>query len=105
MAGEVVNYTNETKKIFAVSDMEYIPGKPQGLLETAVMIASVTQCDINQNLKAPEGKTQFGFTSKEMEITGDGWILTRRGRKFSSPPPFYSIPEQRELEVEVDISY
>ncbi|RDI85061.1 hypothetical protein Vi05172_g5044 [Venturia inaequalis] len=79
MAGEVVNYTNETKKIFAVSDMEYIPGKPEGLLETAVMIASVTQCDINQNLKAPEGKTQFGFTSKEMEITGDGWILTRRG--------------------------
>jgi hypothetical protein len=81
MAGEVVNYTNDTKTIYTVSDIEYIPGKPKGLLNVAIMIASVDQCDGGKmGLKVPEGKTKFDFTSKDMVITGDGWILTRRGR-------------------------
>ncbi|KAF2435217.1 hypothetical protein EJ08DRAFT_656841 [Tothia fuscella] len=80
MSGEVVNYTNDTKVIYSVSDIEYIPGRPVGSLDVFVQILSVSQCDGgNIMLHAPEGKKVFSFESKNMTVLHDGYILSRRG--------------------------
>jgi hypothetical protein len=87
MTGEVVNYSNNTKKIYAVSDMEYLPGKLGGLLDVAIMIARVTQCDGgNAALKLPQGEMKLEFRSREMRVTQDGYILTRRGHLHGMSP-------------------
>jgi hypothetical protein len=78
MTGEVVNYTNDTKKIYSVSDIEYISGRPTGSMDVSITILSVNQCDGgNPMLKPPEGKNVFSFQSKNMTITQNGYILTR----------------------------
>jgi hypothetical protein len=79
MSGEVVNYTNDTKVIYAVSDIEYIPGRPKESLDVVVQVLSVNQCDSNNiMLRPPEGKKKFSFDSKNMTVLADGYILSRR---------------------------
>jgi hypothetical protein len=79
MSGEIVNYTNDTKVIYAISDMEYVPGRPKDSLDVVVQVMSVNQCDTNNiMLHAPEGKKKFSFESKNMTVLADGYILSRR---------------------------
>jgi hypothetical protein len=66
--------------IYSVSDVEYMPGRPQGSLDVVVQVLSVNQCDSgNIMLHAPEGKKVFSFESKNMTVLHDGYILSRRG--------------------------
>lgn len=49
-------------------------------MDVSITILSVNQCDGGLPMLKPlEGKTVFSFKSKNMTITQDGWILTRRG--------------------------
>jgi hypothetical protein len=48
VTGEIINYGNETKKIYAVSDVEYMPGKPEGYMEASVTIVTVNQVKASQ---------------------------------------------------------
>ncbi|KAF2668934.1 hypothetical protein BT63DRAFT_478836 [Microthyrium microscopicum] len=80
MSGEVVNYSNDTKVIYAVSDVEFIPGRPPGSLDVQVQVLSVNQCETKDiRLHAPEGKKAFSFQSQNITVLNDGYILSRRG--------------------------
>jgi hypothetical protein len=90
LSAEIVNYTNDTKKIYSVTEMEYVPGLPKGALDTGLQIIDVTQCDSSTGgmqghsgsegmIMAPKDKKKFSVESKKMSITQDGFILFRRG--------------------------
>jgi hypothetical protein len=71
---EVVNYNDQPKTIFAVLDMEYIPGRTK--YEVSTESISVTQCDgTGTGIKPQPGQKKFEATSKEMTIQMDGFIF------------------------------
>jgi hypothetical protein len=79
VTGEVVNYNNETKTIYAVSEIEYIPGKVKGFKDVVTQILQVNQCEGgNLGLHAPVGKNVFSFSSANMTSLQDGFILGGR---------------------------
>jgi hypothetical protein len=79
MTGEIINYTNDTKVIYSVTELEYIPGRPAGSLDVVTQILSVNQCETSDlKLRPPGGQKIFSFKSKEMTVIQDGYILSRR---------------------------
>jgi hypothetical protein len=78
---ELVNYGTETKNIYIVTEVEYVPGSTPGMMDTSVGIMSVNQCDRIPNpfLRAPKGKKAFTMQSKNITIVQDGYMLSRRG--------------------------
>jgi hypothetical protein len=86
MTGEIVNYTNETKDIYTVSEVEYIDGRPDGMLDTDVVVLNVNQCISGDlALHPPEGKKKFSFGSPEMTVEKAGYIMSRRRFGLSYP--------------------
>jgi hypothetical protein len=92
LSAEIVNYTNDTKQIYSVTEMEYVPGRPRGSLDMGLQILDVGQCDTKAGaggmsgmsggegmIMAPKDKKVFSVESKKMSITQDGFILFRRG--------------------------
>jgi hypothetical protein len=81
MSAELVNYSKETKNIYAVTEIDYLPGSTPGIMDTSVGIMSVNQCDDLPNpfLQPPVGKKAFDMKSKEITILQDGYMLSRRG--------------------------
>jgi hypothetical protein len=74
---ELVNYTNNTKTVYAVLDMEYLQGKTK--YEVSTEAISVTQCDgTGTGIKAQPGVMKFGATSKNMTIQMDGLLFGAR---------------------------
>jgi hypothetical protein len=75
---EIVNYTNQTKKIFASVEYNYVPGKPKYDVSGATL--SVTQCDgANVGIHPPKGQKVFEVNSKDMKVEMDGYIFAVRG--------------------------
>jgi len=80
MTGEIINYTNDTKVVYSVSELEYIPGRPAGSLDVVTQVLSVNQCESSDvKLRPPGGQKIFSFKSKELTVIQDGYILARRG--------------------------
>src|ERR1700759_342308 len=79
VTGEIVNYSNETKKIYAVSDLEYVPGKPSDWMDVVIEIVGVNQCEGgNLSLRPPVGQNIYSLKSQNMTVLHDGYILNRR---------------------------
>jgi hypothetical protein len=78
---ELVNYGTETKNIYIVTEVDYVPGSTPGMMDTSVGIFSVNQCDRIPSpfLRAPPGKKAFTMQSKNITILQDGYMLSRRG--------------------------
>ncbi|KAF2670691.1 hypothetical protein BT63DRAFT_439670 [Microthyrium microscopicum] len=76
---EIVNYTNETKKVYASVDYNYVSGKPK--YDVSSVTLSVTQCNSNANvgIKPEKGQMVFGMASKNMTVQMDGYIFAVRG--------------------------
>lgn len=90
LTAEFVNYTNDTKAVYALVDMEYIPGRAN--LDVTLESLSVTQCDgTGLGIRPNTGQKKFGATGKEMAIQYDGYLfgirkfLARRVRNRSNP--------------------
>jgi hypothetical protein len=81
MSAELINYAKESKDVFAVTEIDYLPGNTPGMMDTSVGIMSVNQCDDIPNpfLRPPVGKKAFDMKSKEITILQDGYMLQRRG--------------------------
>jgi hypothetical protein len=79
--GEVINYSNEPRKIFVVPEIEYVPGKPEGVMDVSIQLLGATQCDssnLNFGLQPPPGQKVFSFKSKNISVLQNGYILSRR---------------------------
>lgn len=81
MSAELVNYGTETKNIYVVTEVYYVPDSTPDMMDTSVGIMSVNQCDRFPNpfLHAPPGMKAFVMQSKNITITQDGYMLSRRG--------------------------
>jgi Stress up-regulated Nod 19 len=81
MSAELINYAKESKNIYAVTEIDYLPGDTPGMMDTSVGIMTVNQCDLIPNpfLQSPVGKKMFDMKSKDITILQDGFMLSRRG--------------------------
>lgn len=77
--GEIVNYTNDTKLIYSVSDVEYVEAAPKDALDATMNIFDITMCSSGNSLEAPHGQMKWSVSSKKVQIVKDGTILYRRG--------------------------
>jgi hypothetical protein len=73
---DIVNYTNKTREVVSVTEMEYIPGKPAGLMDATQQLISPTSCDGNNSFTVSgEHKSRFTLESKEMTFLSDGIFI------------------------------
>jgi hypothetical protein len=81
LSAELINYAKETKNVYAVTEVDYLPGNTPGIMDTSVGIMSVNQCDDRPNpfLRPPTGKKNWEMKSREITILQDGYMLQRRG--------------------------
>jgi hypothetical protein len=80
LSAEIVNYKEESKKVFSISDIEYIEGVNTDTIHTSLHVLDISTCSLDKvDLAAPNGKTRYNATSQPVEITKAGYILTRRG--------------------------
>jgi hypothetical protein len=76
MNGDIVNYTNETKEVYSLIDLQYIDGKPAGSMEAVTQLWSVGQCDGQIGfVKPPPGQKIFSLKSQTMKVTQEGHFL------------------------------
>jgi hypothetical protein len=76
MTGDLVNYTNQTKKIYVKYEIDYLPGRQPGFDEAGLYMMSPGQCDGQFGMvKAPEGKKKFILSGSPITITRDGTLL------------------------------
>jgi hypothetical protein len=78
---DIVNYNNETQKVYTVSELEYYPGKPEGFLQGAMGGIDLGMCSGKSGMivQAPKGTSKFTFGGKEMTIGRDGYFLSLHG--------------------------
>jgi len=77
---DIVNYTNNTREVVSVTEMEYIPGKPAGLMDATQQLIDPTMCDGNNSGSVSRGhKAKFTLESKEMTFLSDGIFIQPRG--------------------------
>lgn len=80
MGGDIVNYTNETKTVYTLIDVQYIDGKPEGLQEAIAQFWNVGQCEGN-GFNIPEhspGQTKFAVKSPSLTMVQDGTFFAFR---------------------------
>jgi hypothetical protein len=73
LTAEIVNYTNNTKKIYAVVDMTFTNGRAK--LDVSSETLSVTQCDGSIGIRPKDGQKKFTVESKNMTVQMDGYIF------------------------------
>jgi hypothetical protein len=87
LTSELVNYTNSTKTVYMIVDMQYVPGKVK--MDASFETLSVTQCDSSApTIALPGAPKTFNMTSKELTMQSDGFIVG--ARRFSSILKRYS---------------
>jgi hypothetical protein len=85
MTTELVNYSNQDKELFALIDIEYIPGKLANGFDVTSETLSVTQCDTENKGIQPQGnQKKFSVLSKPMTLNVDGYIMNQRKSSFTS---------------------
>lgn len=85
MQGDLVNYTNETKSVYWVVDVQFVDGKPEGHQEAVTQLWNVGQCDGKTGFNAPKpkpGQSKFALASKNMTMVQDGTFLAFRKSSF-----------------------
>jgi hypothetical protein len=85
MNGDVINYTNETKIVYTLNEIEYIPGKVAGMADASMYVMVPGQCDGQFGLVLGNQQKAFTLKGTPMSVTRDGTILAFR--KFNSLPP------------------
>lgn len=88
MTGDIVNYTNESKTVYSLIDIEYMPGKPPGHMEAVTQLWSVGQCDGKVGaVKPPVGQKKFHLKSQVMNVAVNGTFIAfselHRARRVS----------------------
>jgi hypothetical protein len=79
LVGEFMNYRPESQKINIAIDVEYLPGKPEGYLNSQTIPFSAAAACENTRFNVPT--KQFSTESKEWAMPIDGYILNVRGHQ------------------------
>jgi Stress up-regulated Nod 19 len=80
---DIVNYNNNTRKVYTVSEVEYLEGKQPGFLQSVSTGIDLGMCNgLGQTgtfIYAPKNQKKFSFTGKDMTFERDGYILNAWG--------------------------
>jgi hypothetical protein len=79
LAGEFMNYRQQGQKIIIAIDFEYLPGRPEGYLNTNTITLSAAAGCKNVAFNVPT--KQYSTESKEWIMPIDGYITTVRGHE------------------------
>jgi hypothetical protein len=77
---DVVNYRNNERTVYSVSEIEYIPGKIEDLLPAELATINIGTCgdQIGTSIYAPKGQTKFSISGKEITMAQDGYLVNFR---------------------------
>jgi hypothetical protein len=81
---DIVNSKDYDQNVFLVTELEYLPGKPAGYLDSSQYIISPNSCDsalgvvAGQSIKPPPGVKKFHINGTDMTFTTDGYIVYSR---------------------------
>jgi hypothetical protein len=79
MAGDVVNLRNETRYVYTKADIEYVEGKPPGMMEASIQMLNVGECDGSLGIfNPPENQKKFSINGTAIDIVSDGYVITSR---------------------------
>jgi hypothetical protein len=78
---DVVNYNDQPKNIYVVSEIEYLPGKREGYMQSSVIDLDIGVCGGKSGLylQAPKGQPKFAFQGKDFTVERDGYFLAIHG--------------------------
>jgi hypothetical protein len=78
---DVINYNNDTRTVYTVSEVEFLQGKQPGFLQSVSTGIDVGMCTSQSGLGiyAPKDQLKFSFEGKEMTFERDGYILNAWG--------------------------
>ena len=81
---DVVNYNNEERQVYTVTEFEYLEGKPQGYLRASQQRVDPGICGGEDGgaIRPPHGQSKFQVKSQGIVAAADGWVLN--ARKFES---------------------
>lgn len=74
---EIVNYNPTNRTVFLNMELEYLDHKPEGYLDTSTIVVSATGCE-PPVYKAPSTEKKFTFTSENITISQNGFIVNAR---------------------------
>jgi hypothetical protein len=74
---DVVNYNNFEKTVYVYSEIEYLPGKPTGFIDTGLHLLNPGLCGGQQGtlIHLPKGVTKFQVNSTGIVAAFDGYIV------------------------------
>jgi hypothetical protein len=85
LMGEVVNYKNYTQKVFSVTDVEYVNGRAEGMLDAFPSVLSVNMCSPSgpdgkpKGIDVPHGQNKATFTSEPIVMARSGYFIYGTG--------------------------
>jgi hypothetical protein len=81
---DIVNYKDYDQNVWLVPEIEYIPGKPPGYLDSEKYTLSPNTCDSPLGamaggfIKPPPGAKKWAINGTDMTFTKDGYIVFSR---------------------------
>jgi hypothetical protein len=76
--GDVINYDDDTKTVYTLNEIEYIPGKVAGMSEASMYVMVPGQCDGQFGLILPSSRETFTVKGRALNVTNDVTILAFR---------------------------
>jgi hypothetical protein len=78
---DIVNYNNESRTVYTVSELEYLPGKQPGFLSSGTSGIDIGMCSgkTGMFITAPKGEERFTFSGKDVTVGHDGYFLSLHG--------------------------
>jgi len=74
MLTQLMNYRPEPQKVYVIAEVEYLPGKPAGYMESTGIGLSVTGCDQAIDFLVPT--PQYSRTSPEITVPKDALLVS-----------------------------
>jgi hypothetical protein len=77
---DIINYNNEEKEIYTATEMEYLEGKPKGLVQASQQRVDPGTCGgpDGAGIHPPKGQQRFAVKSQNIIALRDGWITNAR---------------------------
>jgi hypothetical protein len=74
---DIVNYNEESRDIYMVSELEYLPGLATGTLQAEQHTVDLGLCDGQNglNVQAPKGQTKWSLTGSPISVSAPGWFV------------------------------
>jgi hypothetical protein len=86
---DIVNYNDDPRIVYSISEMEYVPGPIEGALDATQDLLNIGMCSGGSGFNVPSaGQKQFSFGGKDITIAANGYIVN--ARKIS---PFFILDE------------